>query len=159
MGYYVQGGDGRKYGPADEATLRVWMGEGRVLPDTWLEEEGSGRRVLAKDLLGQAQSQPQSPYASPGAFSQPPGPASPYPRQSYATSNGQTEVVIGWVCAVISLGCCPPGFGAAAIILGFNAKKKGHPGGQTLIIAAVIMMVVGIVVGVMLGLGNGLFRQ
>jgi hypothetical protein len=28
--YYVIGGDGQQYGPIDEATVRGWLGEGRV---------------------------------------------------------------------------------------------------------------------------------
>ena len=28
--YYVIGADGQQYGPIDEATVRGWLGEGRV---------------------------------------------------------------------------------------------------------------------------------
>ena len=64
-----------------------------------------------------------------------------------AVGNGNTQFVIGWVCAVMSLFCCPLGFGVAAIILGVVAKGKGHPNAQVLIIAAVVMMLVGMAIG------------
>ena len=34
MTYWILSTDGRTYGPADEATLRRWIGEGRLTPET-----------------------------------------------------------------------------------------------------------------------------
>jgi hypothetical protein len=149
--YYVIGQDGNKYGPADIATLRQWIAEGRVNPDTWLEEEGSGQRVQSKSVV--TPDAPQAPAYTPHQqqnFSQPPGPISPYPRQQSTQGDGQTQFVIGWICAVMSLFCCPVGFGAAAIILGTNAKSKGHPGAQRLITFAIIFLVIGFVLNLVL---------
>jgi hypothetical protein len=146
--YFVIAPDGNKYGPADAPTLQTWLTEGRLSLDSWLEEEGTGNRVSARAVL-QPAAQPPSGYA------QPPSPGSPYPRSgvSATVGNGNTQFVIGWVCAVMSLFCCPLGFGVAAIILGVVAKGKGHPKAQVLIIAAVVMMLVGLAIGFFV-LGN-----
>jgi hypothetical protein len=169
MRYFVIGADGNKYGPADVATLNQWAAEGRVTPETTLEEEGSGQQMKAKFVLpGMASAPPTQPQAPqqppqsgfPGQSAPgytPPG-QSPYVRPAGSGSDGQTQIVIGWVCAVVSLFCCPPGFGIAAILLALNAKQKGHPGAQTLMIAAIIMMVVGLAFGVIMALtGNNPF--
>lgn len=148
MRYFVIGADGNKYGPADLPTLQQWLSEARVLPDTWLEEEGSGQRVQAKYVLQQAPpTQPGQP-AAPGFFGPPSH--SPYPRAQDVrpTSDGTIQIVFGWICAVVSLGCCPPLFGGVAITLAIIAKRLGHRGAQALLVASIIMMVAGIIIGV-----------
>jgi len=154
--YFVIGKDGGKFGPADVGLLRSWREQSRLTDDTWLEEEGTGHKLLAREVLGPAQAAaaPQEPSAPPtGQATQQP---SPYPRQGSGRppDNGNNFIIFGWILAVFSLGCCPPLTGGTAIVLGYQAKKRGHPGAQTLIIAAVIMMVVGIVVGVIVNLNN-----
>lgn len=67
---------------------------------------------------------------------------------SYASSDASTNIIIGWICAVISLLFCPILFGAIAIINGNKATAKGDPRGQTLSTAATAMMIVGIIIGV-----------
>lgn len=47
MRYFVVSLDGQKYGPADIPTLQQWIGEGRILPNTYLEEEIGGARLQA----------------------------------------------------------------------------------------------------------------
>ena len=70
MNYNVIGPDGAVYGPVDEATLKQWVVEARVLPTTMLEEVGSGRRFEAKTMAS------LFPPIQP-APSQPAGPAQP----------------------------------------------------------------------------------
>jgi hypothetical protein len=52
------------YGPANEAELTIWAEEGRLAPSTVLEEEGTGRRSQASDVVAAAfttfRSSPQS---------------------------------------------------------------------------------------------------
>ncbi len=50
MRYFVRASDGQTYGPVDAATLRQWAAEGRVIADTWLQEEGSGILLRAGDI-------------------------------------------------------------------------------------------------------------
>jgi hypothetical protein len=146
--YFVIGQDGNKYGPADMATLQAWSSQGRVHPDSWLEEESTGRRLLAREVLGAAQ-----PTPPPSGFTQPPS-ASPYPRPSTGSDSAQTMFIVGWICAVVSICFCPIGFGAAAIILGVLAKQKGHPNAMALIVCAIVFMIVGIVLGVVMLANN-----
>ncbi len=153
MRYFVIAPDGKKYGPADVTTLQQWLAEGRLNHDTWLEEEPSGQRVQAKYVL-QAAQQPQQGaqnFGQPGAtpYSQPPSTGSPYPRAGAypAGDDGSKQVTWGWVCAVLSLCCCPIAFGIAAIVLANQAKQKGHPGANTLMIFAIIFLVLGLGIG------------
>ncbi len=48
--YLVIGLDGAVYGPADVAGLQAWAREGRVMPDTWLKEQATGRQSRAAEL-------------------------------------------------------------------------------------------------------------
>ena len=51
MDYYVLGPDNQAYGPADEATLRRWAGEGRLFPQTPLTDAARSRVFRASDVL------------------------------------------------------------------------------------------------------------
>lgn len=152
------GQDGKRYGPADLATLQLWQSQGRVHADTWLEDESTGLRQPARDVLTF-----DRPPQTPPGFTPPPDTASPYPRISeYAPAtgnNGQTLLVVGWVCAVVSLCFCPLVFGAAAIVLGVLAKQKGQKNAVALIVCAALFMVFGIVVGFLLVANNPDFQK
>ena len=50
--YLVQAEDGQFYGPADIAVLDQWAGEGRILAQTVLVEQGTNIRSLAADVPG-----------------------------------------------------------------------------------------------------------
>ncbi|MBS1724883.1 MAG: hypothetical protein JSS66_18230 [Armatimonadetes bacterium] len=52
MKYFVLWPDGRKFGPADEHTLTQWAAESRITPETELQEEDTGRKLLASELPG-----------------------------------------------------------------------------------------------------------
>jgi len=49
--YYVIAPDGTEYGPADLATLRQWLGEGRLTLATMLRPASGGPNVLASNIL------------------------------------------------------------------------------------------------------------
>ena len=61
MKFYVIWIDGRRFGPADVATLNEWAKQGRVKPDTDLENAETGERAKARDVPGI-----QFPSAAPG---------------------------------------------------------------------------------------------
>ena len=47
--YYVIGGDGQQYGPIDEATLRAWLGEGRVSAASLSFKTGEAQWIPLRD--------------------------------------------------------------------------------------------------------------
>ena len=50
--FFVIAADGQKYGPADVATLSVWVTEGRLLADYVVESEVDGRQMPARTVPG-----------------------------------------------------------------------------------------------------------
>ncbi len=76
---------GQKYGPADIATLNQWLAEGRVTPQSTLEDAETGERIIANAVPG-LNIGPTAPTAPPnvGEFH------SPYPRANvHGTAFGQ----------------------------------------------------------------------
>ena len=47
--YYVIGGDGQQYGPIDEATVRGWLGEGRVSAASLSFKTGEAQWIPLRD--------------------------------------------------------------------------------------------------------------
>jgi len=110
MNYFVILPDGSRFGPADLALLNTWAREGRLIPASVLEEEGTGRRLPSHELVGLvfptsgmsappwgAQGpgpQPGPPGPGPAAtpWSQPPGPVQqPGPLQGPFAGPGQPQ--------------------------------------------------------------------
>lgn len=90
MQYFVIAPDGQKYGPADVPTLNSWITEGRLLPDTQLQDTATGAVMAAAMVPGlqfpmapgpapQAPMAPQSPDPMAGATPgfDVPGPSQP----------------------------------------------------------------------------------
>lgn len=50
MYYFVLGGDGKRYGPADIDTLVKWVAEGRLVGETQLIERGTERQLRADEI-------------------------------------------------------------------------------------------------------------
>jgi TM2 domain/GYF domain 2 len=71
--YYVIGTDGSQYGPVDEATLRIWLAEGRVTAASLSFKTGETLWTPIKD-------RPEFAGTSPGAAPQPGIPPAPGPR-------------------------------------------------------------------------------
>ena len=72
--YKVIGNDGREYGPADLATIRAWVTEGRIAPGTLIQAAGTTERKAASafpelGVSAPASSPPPQPWAttSPGS--------------------------------------------------------------------------------------------
>lgn len=136
MNYFVIGPDGNRYGPADQATINSWVAEGRVLPETLLEEEISMRRLPARMVPGLFFEQPKTDW------SKPPQAGSPYPRYGApSVDTGQSELTAAWVLGgVNTLVCCPilPGFG---LYMANKAAAKGHPGANAAKIFNLVMLI------------------
>jgi hypothetical protein len=138
--YFVVLPDGQKFGPADLQLLNQWVAEGRVLPNTVLEDSMSGRLMHASSVPGiqlLAQQQPQAPFPPPG---QAPGqPYAGYYRGGVA-DNGQNDLTLSYVFGSLGLIGCFGNFfcglcgviGLVFPILGVvyanKAQQKGNPG-------------------------------
>lgn len=98
--YVVDVTSGQKYGPADVATLNQWIQEGRLAPDSMLEDAVTGSQGRAGDLpalLFPNRDVPSSiPNPSPGPsaptpegnpYAQAPTVNSPYPRPGMGMGN------------------------------------------------------------------------
>lgn len=118
MRFFVVLADGQKFGPADVPTLNKWIVEGRLTPDTVLEEELSGARQPAKNMpsldFGGGPPAPSAPAPKPltpnpfdplsqveqapaartdtavkdDRYSRPPQPATNYPRPGISMNQG-----------------------------------------------------------------------
>jgi hypothetical protein len=108
MGYYVIAQDGNRYGPADIATLQQWVREGRVAPNTTLEDEYTGTQIRASLLPELSHLFPSQTVPPGDAYRQPPAMTSGGP-----SSRATTALVLG----ILGLLCCGL-LGIPAIILG-----------------------------------------
>lgn len=139
--YWVIGPDGRKYGPADLAKLQQWASEGRIGPNTMLEDFLSGQFIRASALpglvLGPAQT--ANPWAQ--------APGSPYPRQPsgyYAPSTAASnDLTWAWVLSVLGFLCCVP-LCFVGLYYADRAKKAGVPGAQAAFIVALVLSILGL---------------
>lgn len=113
------------FGPADIPTLNVWVAEGRIVPTTLLQLEGSQSRIAASTVPGLVFGQGQT-YAA----------YTPQP-----TDTGQSELRAAWIAFAMSFFCVcinhvstvASGF---AVFLGFLAFRKGNS-------TAVVVMILG----------------
>lgn len=93
MQYYVIAPDGQKYGPADVPTLNAWIAEGRLLPDTQLQDVATNAVMAASMVPGLAfpTSQPAAPYAAPTTPSAPATPGFEAPAAPVDPGAGQPQ--------------------------------------------------------------------
>jgi hypothetical protein len=130
--YFVIAPDGSKFGPADIATLRAWIGEGRIAPDTILEEEASRQRVAARFVAGLTF--PEMP-----SFIGATPPYATKPEYAKQGDNGSRDLIMSYICSAMSIICC--GF---FIIGGFtfaaSATRKGNPKGRIATAVAVFFL-------------------
>lgn len=177
MKYFVIAHDGKKYGPADADTLTQWASEGRITPATELEEEMTGRRLMARDVDGiilsesavqepgdryDAPSQPtttqSNPYASSGpqsSYGSPQTPSNPFsnPPSNYPRGAGgydpslDQKVTTSWILIVIGFFCCFI-LTIVGTVMAHDAKKKGHPGANAAFITGLVLLAVSILLTV-----------
>jgi hypothetical protein len=77
--YYVIGGDGQQYGPIDEATVRGWLGEGRVSAASLSFKTGEAQWIPLRDRTDFADilavpAAAQAPVAGAPPYAPPAGP-------------------------------------------------------------------------------------
>lgn len=140
MRFFVVGPDGSNYGPADFAMLNQWIREGRIIPTTILEQEGTRQRVMAQSVAGLAFNQgfPQPPqqgyaptgYPQPGNYQQgyPMAPGvynTPYGFPS-PLDDGSLEMKRCWKHLAYSVFCIPILFNITGIYLASRALRRGN---------------------------------
>ncbi|MBS1715637.1 MAG: hypothetical protein JST30_15010 [Armatimonadetes bacterium] len=161
MRYFVLWPDGQRFGPADAQTLTQWAWEGRITPETELEEEATGRRFSAALLTGlefppppeptPVQTQVDSPHTGFGVPQEfPLTSGSPYP---IATSQGKPKsdvntawgLIIGGFVSSVCAFCCifplPLALTGAGIYYANRAKKADEPGAQTALTVGIVAIV------------------
>ncbi|MCS6830760.1 MAG: DUF4190 domain-containing protein [bacterium] len=146
MGYYVIAHDGNRYGPADIATLQQWVREGRIAPNTTLEDEFSGTQIRASLLPELSHLFAAMPPPAADAVRQPP----PTPR-SAGTPSGEATAAL--VFGILGLICCPV-FGIASLILGKQEMNRIEQGlsaveGRGLAQAGYILGIVSLVIWIL----------
>ncbi|HLO99637.1 MAG TPA: GYF domain-containing protein [Fimbriimonas sp.] len=116
MRYFIHANDGQIYGPADIQALNQWIAEGRIIPTTLLQPEGSQSRIAASTVMGLIWTGGQTYQA--------------YTPQKVRNSN--TEFGTAWMCFLLSLlcGCVPSGaniaFGIGGVVLATMAYRNGR---------------------------------
>lgn len=87
MQYSVRGKDGNVYGPVDLMTLKKWVQEGRIMPDSMVTDNLSSVTLMASQMPELGVVAPVNPYANTAAppsnyneYSRPGGPSQPIKR-------------------------------------------------------------------------------
>jgi len=158
MRYFVITPDGNRYGPVDLPGLQEWCRQGRILPDSPLQNELTGMVQPARDIIAApffpapTMMPPSAPY--PPGINQTgyPGMPAEYPRPNVPGSfpgydDGSNDVRTAWTMFAAGLICCQ-----FLCVLGYfsaaKAERKGHPGAKAAKLAngiLLILMVLGIV--------------
>ncbi|MER3414093.1 MAG: hypothetical protein C4341_07660 [Armatimonadota bacterium] len=139
--WFVIGRNGLKYGPADLLTLQRWTDEGRVTPQTLLEEAISGQRLLASalvDLTFRSGAASANPWATPPA-------APPYPHAGYyapqTTTPGDGDLTAAWMLMILAFVVCAP-LVLLAIYFAHKARSAGNPRGQAAFLVSIVLAAV-----------------
>ena len=174
MNYFViDSASGQKYGPADIETLNRWIAEGRVTPQTTLEDATSGAQIGASAVAGlnfgniaPPPTTPSAPPAEPtgaSSYSPPSGsfqtPPSPYPRGGTSGADQSGKITGSYICSIIGIFCCPIVLCSIGIMLANQAKKEGDPRGQTASTVGIVCLVAGVVIGVLSYSGGWMTRM
>ena len=113
MGYYVIAQDGDRYGPADIPTLQQWVREGRIAPNTTLEDEVTGTQIRASLLPELSRLFPSQSVPPGDSYRRPPSMAGGGP------SSGAIAALVLGILGLIGLVICWGGLlGIPAIIIG-----------------------------------------
>lgn len=138
MRYYVIAPDGSKFGPADLNTLKTWAAQGRIAPNTILEEEQSRQRVEARLVAGLFGAEvPSFTQASAGR-------GGGRPEFGRRGDDGSSDILISYICSAMTLICCCV-FNIGGWVYANRALAKGNPKGNGARVFAIIMLVLWII--------------
>ncbi len=166
MDYLVVGPNGQEYGPANVDTLKQWVAENRLGPQTMLKDFQTGQAVAASSVPGlfpppvtapPAAGQPMSagPVGAPGSqnWSQPPsyyqgGPGNQQARPYYGQDTGGGDVLWAIVRSALAIvlffflkgiGLIVATFG---VIYAFRGVSKGHKLGWVAVAISVTALII-----------------
>ncbi len=134
MQYSVTDKDGNQYGPVDLITLKKWVQEGRVLPDTIVTDNLSSTKMAASQMPELGGVRPINPYENVAA---PPSSFSQYPRTDGELPNQSKKTRLWAILFWLGLGVLAASFSkyGGLIISGWNifdafkAKSEKDPNG------------------------------
>lgn len=165
--FVVDQNSGQKYGPADLATLNQWIAQGRVVPESLLQDCVSGQRYMAIQVPGLnfPIQQYQSPVGPPNHGYQAQPMNIGYSRQQVSPGdNGSSDITLAYVFnSIVFFGspcmlCCGPAglgiltFGGLAIWKSSEARKKGHPGGPAALVVSIVITALAVLASIMLSI-------
>ncbi len=136
--YFVIGPDGSKYGPADIPTLQSWVAQGRITPDTILEEQASRQRVAARLVAGLSFGEIPAGLAPVKAL------RSPKTEYTKGFDDGSQDVIWSYICSALSIICCGL-FVIGGFVYASRAISKGNERGRGARVFAIIMTIIWIV--------------
>lgn len=159
--FYVVGDSGKKFGPADLNTLRGWVKENRILPNTMIESS-DGSVIEARYIMGLFDAEGEAVEAEPEVIA--PTPAaedapSNYPRTEVRDESNDAQIYGAWAWILSTLVIIPLCFPCSTVLLGpvaifaaMKAKNGGYPLGQGVLRYAIASNVIGFVLGIVLTL-------
>jgi hypothetical protein len=161
MQYYVIGPDGNRYGPGDMQTLKQWVLENRVTPQTMIEDLATGQRLPASSIAGLFENAMFGQGPEMSQYHAPPTPGVNYNRIGY--DNGTKEVNSSFIWTALGFVCCPVLCPAIGLYYGNQAAMKGNPSAQgarifaivVLCLQAVGLVIYGIMVVAVIASGGG----
>lgn len=140
--YFVVLPDGQRFGPADISLLNQWIAEGRILPNTVLEQEATGQRFMASTVPGLTLAS-TGPYAPPSSGGAGPTSFAGYYRGPVAQPyGGQNDLTMAWVFSSLGMMFCLGGlacgpcaaigivFPILGVVYSGRALQAGNPGAQ-----------------------------
>jgi hypothetical protein len=159
--YYVVLPDGQRYGPANVQLLNTWVMEGRVSPDTVVEDVLTGQRGLAGHIPGVGFGHSQAPAPAPQQFPLPPasGPGrtpyhgsyqqpyiDPLPLDYYDRARPATGgyTIASFAATAIAPCACSSPLGIAlaglGLVLAIAGRTRSEKGSGCAVAAAVAML-------------------
>jgi hypothetical protein len=151
MSYIVHHENGQKFGPVDLPTLNAWIIEGRVGPDTMIEDTETGITVPAKAINGiELKTDGSAPTVEGSA---PYYRGGGYPSQP---NSGQGELIAAWVLGAVTIVSCCPVLPAIGLYFANKAKQLGGSTADAARIFNIIMLVLSIL-GILLYVASLVF--
>jgi hypothetical protein len=150
MQYMVTGSDGIEYGPVDDATLKSWAGEGRVIPNTKVRDVMSQQVYRATDMPVLKGVLPDSAPIAPTNYQVPPSMADGYPRGMpyvpQVKSGTRLWMILFWAFLGIGLSIFTHRIGVISIIYMCIRAWKAHEEEDDHKILCLVVAVVSVII-------------